>query len=135
MNSIQVSSSPSFVASRLPNFEAPKTDQPSLLFLLQVHVNTEIATAEFPPARGQAVAAANTAEHELLEDANRRDSRNNLAPVYADGRSPFNRTNSGGSDRLAGLVPSLNHSESDEGFDFDDDSTKGKSNGSRTNLQ
>ncbi|KAL7411107.1 hypothetical protein BDY24DRAFT_436093 [Mrakia frigida] len=102
---------------------------------IQVHVNTEIAEAEFLSARGQAAAAANSAnaENELLEDTNR---RNNLAPIYNEGRSPFvGRTNSGGSDRLGGLVPSLNHTDSDEGYDFDDDSTKGKSNGSKVNLQ
>jgi hypothetical protein len=96
---------------------------------IQVHVETAVATADFPnsPVRPQ------TAAPPSFE----RRVRNDLDFDDEFGRGPFGRTHSGDSEDHI-IVPTLNVNGSSDGDSevFDDDSTKGKqSNDSKAQLK
>ena len=90
---------------------------------IQVHVETAVATAEFP---GSPVRPPQPAAVPAFERSDHRDEYDG-SPSH---RMPFGRTESGGSEHI--LVPTLNvNGSSDDGNSYEDDeeddnSTKGK---------
>ena len=82
----------------------------------QVHVETAVATADFPNSPVRPAPSAPPAF----------DRHDRNAPSYDDdhhelGRTPFGRTQSGGSDHI--VMPTLNvNGTSDDGLDLYDDS-------------